>query len=134
MPRALTTAPLIVQRFVRISVLLVCGRVYTQRARLESPRLESAFYALPREEQKREGEGRVNTETVGRSERRIDEERSKRIARRSKTERRKRGEREKEDRGWPFCARRAKDAFESLIPFETLILGAKWRERTVFFG
>lgn len=42
--------------------------------------------------------------------------------------------REKEDRGWPFCARRAKDAFESLIPFETLILGAKWRERTVFFG
>lgn len=62
-------------------------------------------------------------------------ERSERIARRSKIEREEeRGEREKEDRGWPFCARRAKDAFESLIPFETLILGAKWRERTVFFG
>jgi len=36
--------------------------------------------------------------------------------------------------GWTFYARRAKDAFESLIPFETLILGAKWRERGVFFG
>lgn len=35
---------------------------------------------------------------------------------------------------WTFYARRAKDAFESLIPFETLILGAKWRERGVFFG
>jgi len=36
--------------------------------------------------------------------------------------------------GWTFYARCAKDAFESLIPFETLILGAKWRERGVFFG
>ena len=36
--------------------------------------------------------------------------------------------------GWTFYARRAKDAFESLIPFETLILGAKWREWGVFFG
>lgn len=86
---------------------MVCGRVYTQRARLESPRLESAFYALPREEQKREGEGRVNTETVGRSERRIDEERSKRIARRSKTEREKE-RRARERRSWlaVLCAPR----------------------------
>lgn len=38
-----------------------------------------------------------------------------------------------------FCklrerARESKDAFESLIPFETLILGVKWRERDLFFG
>jgi len=53
-------------------------------------------------------------------------------------EREKSSERDRATRsrggGWTFYARRAKDAFESLIPFETLILGAKWRERGVFFG